>query len=84
MHNGMGQVDLTWAVLFQVDTMLLVLDLNLQQNGAIDHASEPSTAVPSHHKLISFPDPITVQSLAQSCQSLRFDVIHLIELTCRW
>ncbi len=62
---GTAKVCLTWAVLFQVDTMLLVLDLNLQQDGSIYHASKESGAVAIRHPVIGLLDAIALQDSTQ-------------------
>ena len=62
--------------------MLLVLDLNLQQDGSIYHAPKESGAVAIRHPVIGLLDSIALQNFTQCLQSLRFDVVHLAQLTC--
>lgn len=59
---GMSKVCLTRAVLLQVDTMLLVLDLNLQQDGSIHQASKESSAVAIHYPVIGLLNAIAPQN----------------------
>ena len=65
---GTAKVCLTWAVLLQVDTMLLVLDLDLQQDGSIHHASKESRAVATHHPFIGLLDAIAAPQNSTQCR----------------